>query len=105
MKQIVELIKQKIADCEKKGNMFNMPAVDRKDVQVSKKDLESTGSSLYHCEYNVKFENGDWIHIDYQSKDKCRTFQINPDRSLIEVTCSDPSLNFSDAWDEGLSGR
>ena len=39
---------------------------------------------------------------DYQSKDKCRTFQINPDRSYVDVKCSDSTMDFVDAWDENV---
>ena len=100
MKEVIEKIKDKIADCERKGAMFHMPDFNRMDVQITEKEIEPTGSVLYHCEYKIEFSNGDWIHIDYASKDKCRTFQVNPDRSVIAVRCSDSSLDFSDGWDE-----
>lgn len=105
MKQVIEQIKEAIAECERNGDMFKMPSLDRKDVKVTNTDLGSHGSVLYSEEYKIEFENGDWIHIKYESKDKMRTFQVNPDRSVIKVTCSDPALDFSDAWDEGLYGR
>ena len=100
MKEVIEKIKEKIADCERKGDMFHMPSIDRKDVHITETELEPSGSALYRCEYKIEFSNGDWIHIDYASKDKCRTFQVNPDRSVIAVQCSDSSLDFSDGWDE-----
>ncbi len=100
MKQIIEQIKEVIKGYEAKGEMFHMPNIERFDVKVKKTDLKPTGSALFQCEYQIDFDNGDWIHIDYVSKDKCRTFQVNPDRSVITVTCSDSSLNFSDGWDE-----
>lgn len=100
MKQIIEQIKEAIKEFEAKGDMFRMPTIDRKDVTVKETELEPSGAALYQCEYQITFDNGDWIHIDYASKDKCRTFQVNPDRSVITVTCSDSTLNFSDGWDE-----
>lgn len=100
MKQVIAKIKKSISECEKNGDMFNMPSLERDDVKITTKELEPQGSSLYRYEYHVDFANGDWIHIDYVSKDKSRPFQINPDRSMIVVTCSDASLNFSNAWDE-----
>lgn len=100
MKQVIELIKQAIAECEKNGDMFKMPSIDRSDVEVLEEKLEPKGSALYRNEYNVKLVDGGWIHIEYASKDRCRSFQVRPDRSVIEVTCSDSSLNFSDSWDE-----
>lgn len=102
MKQVIEKIKETISECEAKGKMFNMPSLDRDDVKVKMEELESLGASLYRCEYRISFDNGGWILIKYASKDKCCTFQDNPDRSVIEVTCSDPTQNFTDGWDEGL---
>lgn len=78
--------------------MFNMPSLD--GAKVEENDLPEEGADLLHREYDVNLENGESIHIDYHSKDKCRTFQVNPDRSVIKVECSDPSYDFSDAWDE-----
>lgn len=100
MKQIIELIKNRIAECEAKGDMFRLPSIGREDVKVKVTEIESHGSVLCGDEYHITLANGDWIHIVSESKDKMRTFQNNPDRSVITVTCSDSSLNFSDAWDE-----
>ncbi len=102
MKQIIELIKNKAAECEEEGDMFHLPSIEREDVNVTATEMESHGSILFGKEYHIVFANGDWIHVVYESKDKCRTFQTKPDRSVITVTCSDPSLNFSDGWDEGF---
>ena len=102
MKQVIEQIKAAIAECEAKGKMFNLPSLNRTDVKVNRIDTGSHGSVLTSDEYNIVFDNGDWIKIIYESKDKDRTFQINPDRSVVTVTCSDPSLNFTDGWDEKL---
>ncbi len=100
MKQVIEQIKEAIKGYAAKGDMFHMPIIDRKDVTVKETELEQSGSALFQCEYKIDFDNGDWIRIDYASKDKCRTFQVNPDRSVVNVICSDKSLNFCDAWDE-----
>ncbi len=50
--------------------MFKMPSLDRSDVEVTNKDLGSHGSVIFSEEYGIKFDNGDWIHIEYESKDK-----------------------------------
>lgn len=102
MKQIIELIKNRISECEAKGDMFHLPSIDREDVKVAASEIESHGSLLCGDEYHITLANGDWIHIVSESKDKCRTFQTNPDRSMITVTCSDSSLNFTHAWDEAF---
>lgn len=78
--------------------MFHMPAVERSDVKVIKNELAPKGFLLYRYEYTIEFINGGWIHVEYVSKDMCRSFQVRPDRSVIEVTCSDSSLNFTNAW-------
>ena len=80
--------------------MFHMPSLNRSDVSVSEKDLGPKGSALYRNEYLVEFTDGGWIRIEYASKDQCRSYQVRPDRSVIEITCSDSSLNFSNAWEE-----
>lgn len=100
MKEVIELIKAKINECKTQGDTFGMPIIDRDDVHVERKDLETGGGTLLHKEYNVNLDGGEWITVDYQSKDKCRTFQINPDRSYVDVKCSDPTMDFIDAWDE-----
>ena len=105
MEKVIELIKQSIANCEQKGEMFRLPQLDRNDVKITQKELGSHGSVIFSEEYKIEFDNGDWINIEYESKDKDRTFQINPDRSIIHITCSNSSLNFTDAWDESLYGR
>lgn len=102
MKKVIEIIKEAVSKCETKKDMFKMPSIDRDDVKVVETELEPTGSSLYRCEYTISFDNGEWIKIEYASKDKCRSFQISPDRSVIEVTSSDPSMNFTYGWDEGV---
>ena len=105
MKQVIEQIKAAVAKCEAEGKMFHLPSLNRADVTVTHNDMGSHGSVLTSDEYLIEFDNGGWIRIIYESKDKDRTFQINPDRSIITVTCSDSSLNFTDGWDEKLFGR
>ena len=100
MKDVVKLIKDKIADCKRLGDSFTMPYMNRDEVKVEEIKHPTTGSVLLHREYNVSFADGGSLVVDYQSKDKCRTFQNNPDRSYITVRCSDPSLDFVDSWDE-----
>lgn len=102
MKQVLEQIKVAIAKCKAEGKIFNLPSLDRADVKVDRIDTGSHGSVLTSDEYNIVFDNGDWIKIIYESKDKERTFQSNPDRSVVTVICSDSSLNFTDGWDEKL---
>lgn len=102
MDEILSAIKAKIEECKKSGDTFTMPTIDRDGVAVERNKLEPSGSVLFHEEYKIILPDGAWITIDSQSKDKCRTFQINPDRSYVIVKCSDPSKDFADGWDESV---
>lgn len=100
MDEILDAIKARIEECKSSGDSFTMPVLDRDDVTVERNKLEPSGSVLFHEEYKITLPDGSWITIDSQSKDKCRTFQVNPDRSYVTVKCSDPSKDFIDAWNE-----
>lgn len=100
MKRIIEIIKTEVAECEKTGNMFQLPELNIDGVKVIHESLKGNGSTLYHDTYHIELHDGAFIDIDYQSKDKCRSYSVRPDRSYIVVKCSNPSFGFSDAWDE-----
>lgn len=95
---IHETIKSQIALCKQTGNMFILP--EKINAEVERNDLPNEGAHLVHKEYKIYLTNGDWFHIDYHSKDKCHSFQINPDRSTISVKSSVSDLDFSISWDE-----
>lgn len=98
MEKIIEIIRARIEECRKTGEMFSLPQTD--GGRVIKRELPSGGATLLHTEYEIAAPNGGTIIVDYQSKDKCRAFQVRPDRSYIEVKCSDPQYDFTDSWDE-----
>lgn len=98
MKQIINLIKARVLECERNGDMFSLPYLE--NVEIKEEMLPNESATLYHYGYKITLPDGRFIDIDYQSKDKCRSFQNNPDRSYIMVKCSDSSYDFSDAWDE-----
>lgn len=100
MKQIINIIKAHIAECKSMGNMFDLPQIDIDGVDVTKESLKGDGATLYHDVYDIKLADGQSIHIDYKSKDQCRSYQVRPDRSKIEISCSNQEHNFNDAWDE-----
>lgn len=95
---IIQKIKEQISICEHAGDMFELPEIAYVEIEVN--DLPNEGADLVHREYKINLADGDSIHIDYHSKDKCRSFQVNPDRSVIAVKCSRPELNFGTSWDE-----
>lgn len=98
IQEVMQIIKEQILQCERDGEMFDLPKIDNTKVEIN--DLPNEGADLLHREYKIDFPNNEYIHIDYHSKDKCRTFQINPDRSVILVECSLPELDFTYSWDE-----
>ena len=100
MEEIINLIKARIQECKSKGDTFILPSINMPGVSVEETDGQTSGSVLLETFYKITLPNGDAINIEYQSKDKCRTFQINPDRSYISVTCPDSRFDFADAWDE-----
>ncbi|WP_279149078.1 hypothetical protein [Segatella bryantii] len=53
MKQVIELIKQRISECKKSGDMFNLPSFNRDDVKVKTIEHETGGNVLYSCEYQI----------------------------------------------------
>lgn len=98
--RIIEIIKAEVAECEKTGDMFKLPELSIEGVKVNHESLKGNGSTLYHDTYHIELPDGDCVDIDYQSKDKCRSFSVKPDRSYIVVKCGNSAFDFSDAWDE-----
>lgn len=96
--EMINVIKEKILYCKQTGEMFDLPKVI--DAKVVINDLPEEGADLFHREYKIDLASGESILIDYHSKDECRVFQLNPDRSVISVKCSQPELDFKDSWDE-----
>lgn len=100
MEKIIQTIKERIAECRLSGSMFTMP--DLRGCSVSVRDLSCSGTVLSHRVFTVSLSDGRSVTIDYQSRDKSKTFSIVPDRSCVRVECSDHSKDFSDSWDESL---
>lgn len=78
-------------------------SVDGRDgyQMVERRDMWKQHSiTLLANEYTVDALMMMWVRIDYQSKDKSKTFSNVPDVSVIRVTCSNHNLDFSDSWEE-----
>lgn len=99
MEKIFDIIKERACLCEKNGNMFTLPE-EAKPYVVKHEEIEPTGSILTGDFWRLeKGEN--WLEIEYMSKDKCRTFQINPDRSILVIKGAVPQkISLSFGWDE-----
>ena len=98
MDSVIAAIKARIEECKAKGKMFTMPKIE--DCTIEEREGETSGSTLVHTEIVLRLPDGRFIQVDYQSKDKSRTFSVVPDRSCIKVECSDHSNDFTDSWDE-----
>ena len=98
MDSVIAAIKARIAECKTKGEMFTMPKIE--DCTIEERERPTSGSTLYHSEFALRFSDGRSIQVDYQSKDKSHSFSVVPDRSCIMVDCSDHSNDFTDSWDE-----
>ena len=96
----MEHIRQGIEQCKSQGDMMPMPNFNGDGISVKETKMRPLGSILYHRKYTISFDNGDWIQIEYSSKGSDKKTMSGPHRSEVKVTCSDPSQNFTDSWDE-----
>ena len=98
MDRVIAAIKARIEECKANGKMFTMPMIE--DCIVEEREGQTSGSTLVHTEFVLRLSDGRSIQVDYQSKDKCHSFRVAPDRSCIKVECSDHSNDFTDSWEE-----
>lgn len=80
--------------------MMGAPNLNGPGVNVKEILMNPLGLFRYRRNYKINFDNGDWILIEYSSKRSGPMAKKNLHRSEVRVTCSDPSLNFTDSWDE-----
>jgi len=100
MQDAVNQIKNGIEQCKAKGEFFPMPRFDRKDVHVKEVKVNPLGFLLSRTKYRIDFDEGGWIKIEYTSKGNSRIFSPKSNSCVVKVTCSDPSLNFTEGWNE-----
>ena len=98
MDRVIAAIKERIEECKAKGSMFTMPRIE--GCTVEEHEGQASGSTHAHTEFVLRLSDGRSIQVDYQSKDKCHSFRVAPDRSCIKVECSDHSNDFTDSWEE-----
>lgn len=99
MNEIVKLIKERIEECKRSGDMFTMPIIE--GAVVNECEGEVGGSIMAHIVFTVCLPDGRSVVVDCKSKDRSHAYRIELDRSCVTVTCSDHSNDFSDSWDEG----
>ncbi|MCH5241043.1 MAG: hypothetical protein J1F67_01275 [Muribaculaceae bacterium] len=97
--EVIDLLLKRVKECKDSGNMFILPQLPS-SVKVEEKRLKGY---LFHEEYTLTLPSGELINIDYSSRDRDRTFQPRPDRSVIQIECKEKDYSFSSGWDETLS--
>lgn len=101
MKEIFDKIVDKTEQCSKQKRSFALPSLP--DCNIVESEYSSGGATLYGKCYEVSNGQGK-IVVTYESKDKCRTFQINPDMNIVEVKHYDLTGNivssYSQAWED-----
>lgn len=106
MNELIDLLKEKVGQCKKKGKFFNKPYFDDESIVVTEKENTSSESETLNYTYRIENSDKGTIVIDAISKDKSRTFDDRPDVTSIRVRCSGfegaSSYDFADAWEEGL---
>lgn len=103
IKHFFEQIKLSALECAQNREMFSIPSMP-KDVNCETIEIEPNGSILWGEDYKITFPTGEYIIGEARSKDKCRTFQVNPDRSMVSFVAYNADGieigRYADAWDE-----
>lgn len=100
MKELFDTIVENtkiIADAQEH---FCLPSTG--DLPVIKDDYASGGHTLYGKKYTIGDES-EKIVVTYESKDKCRTFQVKPDMNIVTVTWSkkgETDHTFTESWED-----
>lgn len=100
MEEIFNSIVEKVKACSRERKMFNMPHFE--GYQIIETENQAKGAVLFSKDYKIEKDNK-LIEVAYQSKDKSRTFQNNPDRSSISISWKENGNTkgtYSDSWDE-----
>lgn len=95
---IIQLIQKDINRCKHLGELFSLSPI--RNIEIEEIQNLVSGKILIHTTYTIIISQGQWIKIDYKSKDRCEAFRFKSDESNIQITCSNPLLNFIDTWEE-----
>lgn len=102
MRDIYNQIVENTKKISEKQEYFTLPEIE--NPSVTKEDLEVTGATLLKRKYVIENEDGK-IEIIYESKDKCRVHQINPDWNKVEIVFNGKNgenESFSDGWSDKM---
>ena len=101
MREIFDKIVEETEKYSKEKESFILPSFP--DCKIIEEDYSSGGATLYGKRYEISNEHGKII-VTYESKDKCRTFQVNPDMNIVTVQHYDSIgnivSNYSQSWED-----
>jgi hypothetical protein len=102
MEKVFQDIVNETKKCGENQDMFRLPHIE--NYKIVENDNETNGATLLSRTYVVGNETEN-ITVNYESKDKCRTFQVNPDRNIVKITWrKDGKIidTFNTAWDDKI---
>lgn len=102
MRDIYNQIVENTKKISKQQEYFTLPEIE--NATVTEEDLEVTGATLLKRKYIIENEDGK-IEILYESKDKCRVHQINPDWNKVKIVFkgkNGENESFSDGWSDKM---
>ncbi len=102
MKEIYNQIVQNTKRISTEQEYFSLPTIE--NATITTEDLEATGATLLKRKYIIENEEGK-IEILYESKDKCRVHQINPDWNKVEITFNGANGergSYTDGWSDKI---
>ncbi|MEA9411903.1 hypothetical protein [Flavobacterium sp. PL02] len=102
MKEIFNQIVENTKKISAEQDYFTLPKIENATITIE--ELEATGSTLLKRKYLIENTQGK-IEIIYESKDKCRVHQINPDWNKVEITLktkNDKQESYTDGWSDKI---
>nr|WP_288834971.1 hypothetical protein [uncultured Flavobacterium sp.] len=102
MKEIYNQIVENTKKISTEQDYFSLPKIE--NATINTEDLEATGATLLKRKYTIENEEGK-IEIFYESKDKCRVHQINPDWNKVEIIFNGKNGekdSFTDGWSDKM---
>jgi hypothetical protein len=102
MKEIYNQIVENTKKISTEQEYFSLPTIE--NATITTEDLEVTGATLLKRKYIIENEDGK-IEILYESKDKCRVHQINPDWNKVEITFNGVNGerdSYTDGWSDKM---
>ncbi|MDN3588066.1 hypothetical protein QWY86_15390 [Pedobacter aquatilis] len=98
MKDIFDQIVEHVKIVAEKQEGFSLPNFP--NVIKTEATNENKGATLLDVDHLLELD-GDRINVNYVSKDRCRTFQIQPDSNEVNIslTCKDgTSAHHREYW-------